>query len=549
MNFIDVPGRVLSKYFVFEGRASRSEYWWWFLITFVIGIVAGFINPGLPLIILIFLGIPTIALNARRLHDLNRSGWLQLIGLIPFIGWVLLPIILIPEGTHGPNTYGEDPVERSGNRSRPTRRSPQSVPTPQQRSSEPAPSSRDTTPNPPPRSPAPIRSSGVLARNATVRLAMYVAATDGQLSQAKGVIVRDWALDRVDVGITDDKEHLNDVIRTAFEEVKSGNLVLGHLTDTIRKEGDSDTVAAAVRLVETIVEADGPASDEESRLVEQIRTQLHEPMVQRAPAAEPPTPDTSVPEPKPDNRQELFNELRVRNLHHVMDLLENSFTGQHPTHYEYFAEASKRILLLEPFEQDWAQHVALLGSLEASIHVFSRHIQVNEEWQALWNPPSVVKAEKVIVAIGSSFHAELFINAPDRVGMVDGICGGWASLFNFDQQDEEILHDEIAGYLRALETPLVVISDNPTIFDLLNSSDESEEDAKFNFRKLAFIHNRVMLALGGPGEPLSEATLDSSGITLYGPSGTADVMDLLPISATLEGSWQAARDIVETMPR
>jgi uncharacterized membrane protein YhaH (DUF805 family) len=115
MKFIDVPGRVLSKYFIFEGRATRSEYWWWFLITFVTVFVLGLIVPGLSIIAMMFLGIPTVALNARRLHDLNRSGWLQLIGLIPFVGWVLLPIILIPEGTHGPNKYGPDPLEGQNN--------------------------------------------------------------------------------------------------------------------------------------------------------------------------------------------------------------------------------------------------------------------------------------------------------------------------------------------------------------------------------------------------------------------------------------------------
>ena len=111
MKFIDVPGCVLSKYFVFEGRASRSEYWWWFLITFATGFVVQFIVPGLYLAVVVLLGLPTIAVTARRLHDQNRSGWWQLIGLIPFIGWILLALSLIREGTRGPNNYGEDSVE------------------------------------------------------------------------------------------------------------------------------------------------------------------------------------------------------------------------------------------------------------------------------------------------------------------------------------------------------------------------------------------------------------------------------------------------------
>jgi uncharacterized membrane protein YhaH (DUF805 family) len=111
MKFIDVPGRVLSKYFVFGGRASRSEYWWWFLITCVISLAVELIAPGLYLAVVVLLGLPTIALQARRLHDQNRSGWWQLIGVIPFVGWIVLALTLIREGTRGPNNYGEDSVE------------------------------------------------------------------------------------------------------------------------------------------------------------------------------------------------------------------------------------------------------------------------------------------------------------------------------------------------------------------------------------------------------------------------------------------------------
>ena len=111
MKFIDVPGRVLRKYFVFEGRASRSEYWWWFLITCAIEFVLQLFIPVLAIIVILVLASPTIAVTARRLHDQNRSGWWQLIALIPLIGWILLELSCIRKGTLGPNDYGEDPVE------------------------------------------------------------------------------------------------------------------------------------------------------------------------------------------------------------------------------------------------------------------------------------------------------------------------------------------------------------------------------------------------------------------------------------------------------
>ena len=111
MKFIDVPGRVLRKYFVFEGHASRSEYWWWFLITCMTSFVFQLFIPVLAIIVVLVLAPPTIAVTARRLHDQNRSGWWQLIALIPFIGWIVLALSCIRKGTLGSNDYGEDPVE------------------------------------------------------------------------------------------------------------------------------------------------------------------------------------------------------------------------------------------------------------------------------------------------------------------------------------------------------------------------------------------------------------------------------------------------------
>jgi hypothetical protein len=54
--------------------------------------------------------IPSIAVAVRRLHDIDRSGWWILIGLIPLVGVILLLVWFASEGTHGPNRFGPDPL-------------------------------------------------------------------------------------------------------------------------------------------------------------------------------------------------------------------------------------------------------------------------------------------------------------------------------------------------------------------------------------------------------------------------------------------------------
>ena len=98
MDFGESIGTCLRKYFVFEGRASRSEFWYFVLFScicsFVIGILVG-MSGGTSnvagLLTLPFL-IPSWAVGARRLHDTEKTGWLQLlcltiIGIIPLIIW------------------------------------------------------------------------------------------------------------------------------------------------------------------------------------------------------------------------------------------------------------------------------------------------------------------------------------------------------------------------------------------------------------------------------------------------------------------------------
>lgn len=99
-----------KKYAVFSGRARRREYWmfvlWNMLAWLGLGILScGVLNPLYALAAL----LPSLAVNVRRLHDSNRSGWWLLLSLVPFVGPVWLLVLMVLGGTRGANRYGEDP--------------------------------------------------------------------------------------------------------------------------------------------------------------------------------------------------------------------------------------------------------------------------------------------------------------------------------------------------------------------------------------------------------------------------------------------------------
>jgi uncharacterized membrane protein YhaH (DUF805 family) len=104
---------AFSKYAVFFGRASRSEYWWFALFSFLcylvatlIGAMLGrFINNFLHLILFLIFFLPSISLAVRRLHDTNRSGWWWWICLVPVIGAIVLLIFLVLEPVDDGNRF------------------------------------------------------------------------------------------------------------------------------------------------------------------------------------------------------------------------------------------------------------------------------------------------------------------------------------------------------------------------------------------------------------------------------------------------------------
>ena len=126
----------LKRYFDFSGRSRRKEFWLWILFYIIVWAVAMFLDVQLGLggsstgssdfgdggasasfnvqggilslawVLIAF--IPTLAVTVRRLHDIDKSGWMILLGLIPLVIFYLIYLYCQP-GTPGPNRFGPDP--------------------------------------------------------------------------------------------------------------------------------------------------------------------------------------------------------------------------------------------------------------------------------------------------------------------------------------------------------------------------------------------------------------------------------------------------------
>ena len=96
VGFREAISMAIRNYFVFKGRSTRAEYWWWlvFLILATIPLtIAGLIIPLLGQAFQLFTLIPSISLTARRLHDIGKSGWWQLwFTLFMFVIWIFFGV-------------------------------------------------------------------------------------------------------------------------------------------------------------------------------------------------------------------------------------------------------------------------------------------------------------------------------------------------------------------------------------------------------------------------------------------------------------------------
>jgi uncharacterized membrane protein YhaH (DUF805 family) len=116
MTFGESVSTVLSKYVVFSGRASRSEFWWFTLFNFLVNVVASLVDllmgtELLSIVTTLALLLPALGVAVRRLHDTDRSGWWILITLIPLIGIIVLIVWYATEGMRGDNRFGPIPAD------------------------------------------------------------------------------------------------------------------------------------------------------------------------------------------------------------------------------------------------------------------------------------------------------------------------------------------------------------------------------------------------------------------------------------------------------
>lgn len=105
MNFGQAIATCLGKYATFSGRASRPEFWWFTLFQILVGLASSMLSETAYTLAGLAMVLPALAVGARRLHDIGRSGWWQLL-YFTGIGVLLLLYWLVQPSVDGPNEYG-----------------------------------------------------------------------------------------------------------------------------------------------------------------------------------------------------------------------------------------------------------------------------------------------------------------------------------------------------------------------------------------------------------------------------------------------------------
>jgi len=115
----------LKRYADFDGRSTRKEYWMFFLFQFMVGIVinvvsligaamdSGFVAGLAAVVGVVFalaMLVPGIAVSIRRLHDIDKSGWQLLWGLVPIAGAIIILVFMVTPSTNGSNRFGPAPA-------------------------------------------------------------------------------------------------------------------------------------------------------------------------------------------------------------------------------------------------------------------------------------------------------------------------------------------------------------------------------------------------------------------------------------------------------
>jgi uncharacterized membrane protein YhaH (DUF805 family) len=102
---VEAVSAAMKGYVKFSGRATRTEYWWFYLFWLIVVGVTGYINQNLGALVVLVLLLPGVAAGIRRLHDIGKSGWWILVAFIPLIGGLILLYFLV-QPSEGDNDYG-----------------------------------------------------------------------------------------------------------------------------------------------------------------------------------------------------------------------------------------------------------------------------------------------------------------------------------------------------------------------------------------------------------------------------------------------------------
>jgi uncharacterized membrane protein YhaH (DUF805 family) len=114
MNFGQAITSGFQNYVNFQGRSSRSAFWFWALFSFLVSTVFQILSGNDSSSFLGILGglaglalvLPGLSVAVRRLHDIDRSGWFILLGLIPLVGVIILIVFYCQPSTVGANRFG-----------------------------------------------------------------------------------------------------------------------------------------------------------------------------------------------------------------------------------------------------------------------------------------------------------------------------------------------------------------------------------------------------------------------------------------------------------
>lgn len=127
MDWMLMPYR---RYADFNGRSQRKEYWMFMLLFVIVYAVAftlmigggmggepgGMFGLGGALLGIFVIAsiVPAIAVQVRRFHDQDKSGWFVLLNFVPYVGGIIVLVFMCIEGTRGPNRFGPDPKDPVG---------------------------------------------------------------------------------------------------------------------------------------------------------------------------------------------------------------------------------------------------------------------------------------------------------------------------------------------------------------------------------------------------------------------------------------------------